>query len=83
MREELLELDHFITLATVRVEKMDWIIGHLLNSITGENAMIVGLFADMIELAKDDLQNIDTLCDKLREQDTPEVKDPERLQKVA
>lgn len=83
MREELLELDHFITLATVRVEKMDWIIGHLLNSITGENAMIVGLLADMIELAKDDLQNIDTLCDKLREQDTPEVKDPERLQKVA
>lgn len=83
MREELLELDHFITLATVRVEKMDWIIGHLLNSITGENAMIVGLLADMIELAKDDLQNIDTLCDKLREQDTPEVKGPERLQKVA
>lgn len=83
MREELLELDHFITLATVRVEKMDWLIGHLLNSITGENAMIVGLLADMIELAKDDLQNIDTLCDKLREQDTPEVKDPERLQKVA
>lgn len=83
MREELLELDHFITLATVRVEKMDWIIGHLLNSITGENAMIVGLLADMIELAKDDLQNIDAIADKLREQDTPEVKGPERLQKVA
>lgn len=83
MREELLELDHFITLATLRVEKMDWLVGHLLNSITDENAMIVGLLADVIELAKDDLQNIDTLCDKLREQDTPEVKGPERLQKVA
>lgn len=83
MKQELFELDDVMSLATVRVEKMDWIIGHLLNSITGENAMIVGLLADMIELAKDDLQNIDTLCDKLREQDTPEVKGSERLQKVA
>ncbi|MPX68748.1 hypothetical protein [Moraxella catarrhalis] len=83
MKQELYELDDVMSLATLRVEKMDWLVGHLLNSVTGENAMIVGLLADMIELAKDDLQNIDTLCDKLREQDTPEVKGPERLQKVA
>lgn len=82
MKQELLELDHFITLATVRVEKMDWIIGHLFNSVTAEDATIVSLLADMIELAKDDLQNIDTLCDKLREQDTPQVKGLERLEKV-
>lgn len=83
MKQELFELDDVMSLATLRVEKMDWLVGHLLNSITGENAMIVGLLADMIELAKDDLQNIDAIADKLREQDTPEVKGSERLQKVA
>lgn len=83
MKQELFELDDVISLATLRVEKMDWLIGHLLNSITGENAMIVGLLADVIELAKDDLQNIDAITDKLRKQDAPQVKGLERLQKVA
>lgn len=83
MEQELLELDDVISLAALRVEKMDWLIGHLLNSVTGENAMIVGLLADVIELAKDDLQNMDAITDKLREQDAPKVQDVERLSKVA
>lgn len=66
MKQELFELDDAISLAVLRVEKMDWLVGHLLNSVTSENGAVVGLLADMIELAKDDLHNLDTIADKLR-----------------
>lgn len=85
MKQELFELDGAISLATLRAEKMDWLIGHLLNSskIKDDDMTVVSLLGDMIDLVKADLQNIDTATDKLREQAFEQSKNSQPSLKAA
>lgn len=83
MKQELYELDELVCLVNNRIKKLDWLVFQLIDSVTGDEAIVAGLALDTIMLTSQKMDKIQALITELREQDTPQVKGLERLQKVA
>lgn len=83
MKQELFELDDMMGFVDDRLEKLDWLIFRLMEEVTDDNAIVASLALDTVMATSQKTKEIQALIKNLREQDTPKVKDLERLQKVA
>lgn len=83
MKQELYELDKLVCLVNNRIKKLDWLIFQLIENVSGDEAIVAGLALDTIMLTSQKMHKIQALITELREQDTPQVKGLERLEKVA
>lgn len=83
MKQELFELDELVCLVNDRIKKLDWLMFQLVEEVTGDDAIVVGLALDTVALTSQKMDKIQAAITKLREQDAQTAKDLECLQEVA
>ncbi|ELA08726.1 hypothetical protein MOMA_09211 [Moraxella macacae 0408225] len=82
MKKELFELDELACFVNDRIKKLDWLIFQLMETATGDDAIVASLATDTAMTTSQQIEKMQVLISKLREQ-TASKADLECLQSVA